>query len=91
MKRYSAHKNSFRNEKHSDLLSMENGFNSAPTIEWEIIRTALPYRPGRGNCQLCIQEKAQINAQAGNQEVLNKRVEKGQTCHHKARYKLTNV
>ena len=95
-KRYSAHKNSFRNVNNMNATALssylwENGLNSAPNIEWEIIRTAQPYRPGRGNCQLCIQEKVQINARAGNPDVRNKRAKIGQTCRHKARYKLTNL
>ena len=95
-KRYSKHKNSFRNVNNMNATSLssyiwENGLNPAPNIEWEIIRTAQPYRPGRGNCQLCIQEKVQINARAANPDVLNKRTEIGQTCRHKARYKLANL
>ena len=76
---------------HSVILLMENGLNSAPNIEWEIIHTAQPYRPGHGDCQLCIQEKVQINAHACNPDVLNKRTEIGQTCRHKERYKLANL
>ena len=58
-KRYSAHKNSFRNVNSMNATALssylwENGLNSAPNIEGEIIRTAQPYRPGRGHCQLCI-------------------------------------
>ena len=57
----------------------EYDLNPAPNIEWEIIRAAQPYKPGRGNCQLCINEKAhQINAQAGNPGMPNKRTELGQ-------------
>ena len=62
----------------------ENILNPASNIELEIIQT---YKPERGNCQLCINEKVHIDAQAGNQDVVNKRTEISQTCHHKARYK----
>ena len=95
-KRYSAHKNSFRSENNMNATALssyiwENGLNPTPDIEWEIIRTAQPYRPGRGYCPLCIQEKVQICACAANPDVLNKRTEIGQTCRHKARYKLANL
>ena len=95
-KRYSAHKNSFRNEKYMNATALssflwENSLNHDPDIEWEIIRTAQPYRPGRGGyCQLCLQEKVHIIAHASNQDGLNKRTEVGQTCRHKARFKLAN-
>ena len=61
----------------------EHGLNPASNIEWEIIRIAQPYKPGRGNCQLCINEKVQINAKAENPELLNKRTEIGKTCRQK--------
>ena len=65
-----------------------NGLNPDPNIEWPIIPTADPYRPGRGPCQLCIGKKICINEQAGKSNILNKRKEIGQTCRHKARHKL---
>ena len=40
----------------------ENGLNAIPDIKWEIIPTAQSYKLGRGYCQLCINEKVQINA-----------------------------
>ena len=55
-----------------------NGLNPNPDIEWSIIRTADPYRPGRGPCQLCIGEKICINEEAGNLNILNKRTEIGE-------------
>ena len=51
----------------------EQGLNTAPNVEKEIIRTAKIYKQGLGNCQLCIQEKFQINAQVGNPKILNKK------------------
>ena len=68
-----------------------NGLNPNPDIEWSIIRTADPYRPGRGPCQLCAGEKIYINEQAGKANILNKKTEMhvGQTGRHKARHRLT--
>ena len=47
-----------------------NSLNPDPEIEWSIIRTADPYRPGRGPCQLCIGEKMCINEQVGKPYIL---------------------
>ena len=69
----------------------EQGLKPKPNKKWEIIRSAKPYQPGRGNCQLFIQEKVQINPQASSPENLNKRTEIGQNCLHKAQYKLANL
>ena len=51
-KRYNAHKNSFRHENYMNATTLSafvwgNGLNPDPEIEWSIIRTADPYRPGR--------------------------------------------
>ena len=69
----------------------ENGLNQEPAIKWDIIRTAAPYKPGRGNCQLCTQEKVEINSNASSANNLNKRTEIGQACRHKVRFKLANI
>ena len=71
----------------SDFV-LENDLNPDPDIESTIIRTADPFRPGIGSCQLCVGEKFHINEQSGNPDDLNKRTDVGQTCRHKARYKL---
>ena len=47
--------------------------NPSPDKSWEIITTVKPYTPGRGELQLRIKEKMQINAQAGK-KCLNKLV-----------------
>ena len=95
-KRYNAHKNSFRQEKNMNATTLstfvwDNGLNPEPEIKWDIIRTAAPYEPGRGNCQLCTQEKVEINSYASSANNLNKRTEIGQTCRHKVRFKLSNI
>ena len=54
------------------------------------IRTAKPYTPGRGECQLCNNEKVQTNAHVGK-TYLNKIMEIGQACRHKARFKVANI
>ena len=92
-KRYNAHKNSFRHENYMNATTLSafvwgNGLNPDPEIEWSIIRTANPYIPGRGPCQLCVGEKMYINEQAGKPNILNKRTEIGQTCRHKVKHKL---
>ena len=56
-KKHSLKHETYMNASTLSAFVWENSLNPEPDIEWTIIRTADPYRPGRGSCHVCASEK----------------------------------
>ena len=94
--RFTQHKSSFKNEnkKHSTLLSTfvwKENLNPNPKINWTILKTSHPYKPGSKLCHLCLDEKLSIVQNIGNTHFLNLKKEIGTRCPHRYKYTLAHL
>ena len=94
--RYSAHKNSFKAEKHKNATALsayvwENDLGPNPPIKWEAVKLVGPYTAGSKSCELCLAEKVAIGRHSDDPNYLNKRSELAQACRHRTRYKLARL
>ena len=93
--RWNQHKHTFKyeNKANSTELSKhvwalkKNGIE--PTLSWEIIDHAIPYKSGGKTCNLCLTEKYHIIT--SKLKLLNKRSELVSTCRHVNKYLLKNI
>ena len=78
--RWYQHKQTFKNPdmRNSTALSTfiwDSNMGEEPSINWEMIDTAPPYKPGQSECQLCLTEKLHILKHDKRRYFLNRRNE----------------
>ena len=93
--RWNQHKHTFKYENKANSIELskhvwalkKNGIE--PTLSWEIIDHAIPYKSGCKTCNLCLTEKYHIIT--SKLKLLNKRSELVSTCRHVNKYLLKNI
>ena len=94
--RYQNHKSDFNNinrktsstlaEKIWEMKEKNEEFN----INWEILESAVSYKPGANRCHLCLREIYLITFKKQDRTRLNKRSEFWGFCRHRRKWKLKN-
>ena len=93
--RYNGHKYDLRNQKSSGTGLSQHAWelknNSVPhTIKWKVLEKVDSYKPGSGQCNLCLAEKYHI-LKADPMETLNKKSELVAKCRHAHKFTLEAV
>ena len=94
--RYANHIHSFRHETGSNATALSQHIweikdTPNPTLEWEVVKTVQPCRPGLNVCDLCLEEKLNILKHSRDPNCLNKRSELNTKCRHKTKFKLNKI
>ena len=95
--RYYDHVKSFKNEFYANsttlfsyVWEMKERKNVAPTLTWEVLRTAKTYSNITKRCSLCLHEKLAIITYPYPDEIINRRSELVTKCRHENKFLLKN-
>ena len=94
--RYTGHIQSFTTESKKTATTLskfiwENNMNPEPNVQFQIVRKATAYKPGKRMCDLCLSEKLEISKVSANTTYLNSRDEIIRKCPHRDKYMLHRV
>ena len=93
--RFNNHIHTFKSEQKRNATELSKEVwrikeeGKIPSIEWQIVKKAKPYKCGDRKCNLCLEEKLFILL-SDNRTSLNKRNELIAKCRHKTKFKLRN-
>ena len=69
----------------------DNNLQPEPVVKYDILKKAVPYKPGKKACDLCNSEKLEIAKVFKDSAYINKRNEIAQLCIHRKKHRLCAV